>query len=179
MTASTIPVLETERLILRELREDDFRFERDFLGTGAARFIGGPMKPHQVWRNMAMILGHWMLRGFGFWAIEDKATGTYQGRAGLWYPHGWYGREIAWTLMPHGQGKGYATEAGLRARAHAYEVLGWDGAISQIDPQNTASKAVAKRLGAVFETTYDDPEYGPVEVWRHPFPEKTLQGGAQ
>lgn len=69
--------------------------------------------------------------------------------------------------MPHATGNGFATEAALTARAHAYDVLGWDTAISQIDPQNEASKAVARRLGASYESSYEDPEYGTMEVWRH------------
>ncbi|MCI2400689.1 GNAT family N-acetyltransferase [Aliiroseovarius subalbicans] len=167
MTTFTIPTLETERLILRAPREADFDAEVAFFASEASRFVGGPQPAHRTWRTMATVIGHWALRGFGFWALEDKATRTYQGRVGLWFPHGWYEREIGWSLMDHATGRGFATEAALAARAHAYETLGWDTAISQIDPENTASKAVAQRLGAHFECMYDDPEYGPIEIWRH------------
>lgn len=179
MTSFTIPVLETERLILRENRESDFEAEAAFFETDASRFVGGPRKPHQTWRGLAMMAGHWQLRGYGFWGVEEKATGTYLGRVGLWFPHGWKEREIGWTLMPAATGKGYATEAALAARAYAYDVLGWDTAISQIDPANEASKKVARRLGATFETTYDDPEYGPIEVWRHLAPGDIVNGGME
>jgi ribosomal-protein-alanine N-acetyltransferase len=180
MTISfTIPTLETERLILREPRESDFEAERDFYASDASRFVGGPLPEPQVWRNLAMLMGHWAFRGYGFWGLEDKATGTYQGRVGLWFPHGWMEREIGWTLMPHATGQGYATEAAIAARAHAYDVLGWDTAISQIDPGNEASKAVARRLGARFEKIYDDPVYGPVEIWRHLAPADLENGGME
>lgn len=175
----TIPRLETGRLILRDLREPDIGAEIDFYATEAARFVGGPKAPHQTWRAMAMMLGHWALRGFGFWALEEKASGRYLGRVGLWYPHGWYDREIGWTLMPAAQGQGFATEAAQAARAHAYDILGWDTAISQIAPDNAASKAVARRLGASFETLYEDPEYGPTEIWRHLPPEDLVDGGME
>ncbi|WP_372610595.1 GNAT family N-acetyltransferase [Aquicoccus sp.] len=177
--APDIPVLETERLILRAPRESDFEHERDFFATEGSRFVGGPLPAHRVWRSLAMLVGHWAFRGYGFWALDDRATGQYQGRVGLWFPEGWAEREIGWTLMPHGQGKGYATEAALAARAHAYDVLGWDTAISQIDPRNEASKAVARRLGASFEKIYDDPEYGPVEIWRHLAPADIENGGME
>ncbi|WP_300517197.1 GNAT family N-acetyltransferase [Aliiroseovarius sp.] len=167
MTSFTIPTLETDRLFLRAPREEDFAAEYDFFASDASRFVGGPLPPHRTWRALATVIGHWALRGFGFWALEDKATGTYQGRVGLWFPMGWKEREIGWTLMPHATGHGYATEAAIAARAHAYELLGWDSAISQIDPANTASKAVARRLGARFESHYEDPEYGTMEIWRH------------
>ena len=179
MSTFTIPTLETERLILRAPCEADFEADAAFYQTDAARFVGGPKKPHETWRLMAALIGHWAIRGYGFWALEDKATGTYQGRVGLWFPHGWFEREIGWTLMPTATGKGYATEAAFAARAFAYETLGWDTAISQIDPANEASKAVAKRLGASFEQTYDDPEYGATEVWRHLSPNDAAQGGME
>ncbi|MEZ5716474.1 MAG: GNAT family N-acetyltransferase [Paracoccaceae bacterium] len=179
MTGTTIPTLETARLILRAPQESDFEHERDFYATEAARFVGGPKQPHETWRMLAMMLGHWALRGYGFWALEDKATGTYQGRVGLWFPYGWSEREIGWTLMPHGQGKGFATEAAEAARAYAYDTLGWDTAISQIAAANDASKAVARRLGAHFERIYDDPQYGPVEIWRHLSPSDLVNGGME
>lgn len=171
--------LETERLILRRPREADYLPEVAFYQTEASKFVGGPKPAHQVWRNIAMLMGHWEIRGYGFWAVEEKATGTYVGRAGPWFPLGWKEPEIGWTLMPSATGKGYATEAAMAARAHAYarDGLGWDTAISQIDPKNDPSKAVATRLGATYESTYDDPEYGPIEVWRHPSA-ADLNGGA-
>ncbi len=179
MTSFTIPTLETERLFLRAPRESDFEAERDFYASEASHFVGGPKQPHEAWRSLAMLAGHWMLRGYGFWALEDKSSGTYQGRVGLWFPHGWYEREIGWTLMPHATGKGYATEAALAARAHAYDILGWDTAISQIDPANEPSKSVARRLGASFETTYEDPAYGMIEIWRHLAPADLENGGME
>ncbi|UWQ13596.1 GNAT family N-acetyltransferase [Aliiroseovarius sp. M344] len=172
MTLSlNIPVLTTDRLVMRAPCEADFTAEADFYTSDASKFVGGPMPAHRTWRLLATILGHWVMRGYGFWALDDKATGTYQGRVGLWFPHGWSEREIGWTLMPNAIGKGYATEAAAAARAHAYGALGWDTAISQIDPENEASKAVARRLDARFEAMYEDPEYGPTEIWRHPAPE--------
>ncbi|MCW1955078.1 MAG: GNAT family N-acetyltransferase [Roseobacter sp.] len=174
-----IPRLETERLILRAHREEDFRLEAEFYATEASRFVGGPVPEHKTWRMLAMMVGHWAFRGFGFWALEEKETGRYMGRAGLWFPQGWAEREIGWTLMNHATGKGYATEAALAARAHAYDVLGWDTAISQIAPSNTASKAVARRLGASFEQMHQDPEYGEIEIWRHLAPAEIVNGGME
>lgn len=175
----TIPTLETERMILRAPCEADIAHEIAFYATDAARFVGGPMAPHETWRAIATVLGHWALRGFGFWALEAKDGGAYLGRVGLWFPHGWSEREVAWTLMPDALGRGYATEAAITARAHAYDVLGWDTAVSQIDQANEPSKAVARRLGAHYESIYQDPKWGPVEVWRHPAPDDLADGGME
>lgn len=175
-----IPVLETERLILRAHRESDIASEVAFYQTEASKFVGGPKSADDTWRYISMMMGHWALRGFGFWALEEKDTGTYQGRVGLWYPHGWREREIGWILMPSATGKGFATEAASAARAHAYDILGWDTAISQIAVANHASKAVARRLGAVMEETYEPNEdYGTIEVWRHPAPADLVNGGME
>ena len=178
-TTFTIPTLETDRLILRAHREEDIAAEKAFFATDASRFVGGPLPAHRAWRTVAMMIGHWALRGYGFWALEHKATGTYLGRVGLWFPDGWDEREVGWTLMPAAWGKGFATEAAEAARTYAYDILGWDTAISQIDPENEPSKAVARRLGATFEKTYEDPEYGTIEVWRHPAPESLVNGGME
>ncbi len=165
-----IPVLETERLILREPRETDLEHEAEFFASDASRYVGGPLSRTDTWRVIAMVIGHWALRGYGFWGVEEKATGTYVGHVGLWRPEGWQESEIGWTLMPHATGNGYATEAALAARAYAYDVLGWKSAVSLIDPENTASMAVATRLGAEFETTYENPKFGLTQIWRHPAP---------
>ena len=172
-----IPDLETERLRFRAPSLDDLDAEAEFYASERSVHVGGPKERREVWRQLAGIIGHWVFRGYGFWALEEKDTGAYVGRTGLWFPYGWKEREIGWTLMPAAWGKGYATEAGLAARAHAYDVLGWNTAISQIDQSNEASKAVARRLGASFESTYDDPKFGTIEIWRHLSPADLENGG--
>lgn len=171
MNAFVIPTLETERLILRAPNEGDFRAEAEFYATDASRFVGGPQSESDAWRGLACIVGHWYLRGYGFWALEDKATRTYLGRVGLWFPVGWPEPEIGWMLMTGATGKGYATEAARAARSHAYDTLGWDTAISLIDPENTSSAAVATRLGATFDYIYEHATYGAMHVWRHLSPD--------
>lgn len=179
MTGVTIPTLETERLVLRAPAEGDFAAEAEFYASDASKFVGGPKRPDETWRTLAMLLGHWHMRGYGFWAIDEKETGAYVGRAGLWFPEGWPEPEIGWTLMNHATGKGYATEAALAARAYAYDVLGWATAISLIDPANAGSIAVAERLGAEFDYSYEHPEYGTMHIWRHPAPDTLADGGME
>jgi RimJ/RimL family protein N-acetyltransferase len=116
---------------------------------------------------MAAMAGHWTLRGYGFWALESKATGEFVGWAGLFNPEGWPEPEIGWTLLPGARGQGFATEAVLRSRAYAYETLGWKTAISLIRLPNEASIAVAERVGAHLEraTIFREAEIG---IYRHP-----------
>lgn len=167
-TTITIPTLETERLFLRALRAEDVEDEKAFFQTERSHMVGGPLPREQVWRVVAAMIGHWALRGFGFWALEEKTTGRYLGRVGLWQPEGWPDREIGWTLMEHAEGNGFAREAALAARAHAYDTLGWTTAISLIRVGNLRSEALARRLGASPDGEHIHPIVGAMNIWRHP-----------
>ena len=163
-----IPVLETERLLLREGRESDFELLVAFYADEqASKSVGGPLTRAETQGRVTFNRGHWALRGFGNWALEEKSTGEYAGWCGLWFPEGFPEREVGWGLMPAKRGRGYATEAALRARAYAYETLGWETAISLIARDNAPSLRVARRLGATFErmAQHEDLEFA---VYRHP-----------
>lgn len=161
------PTLETERLRLRPWRSDDLDVFAGFMASEEARFIGGPLSREDTWRRVAMLIGHWTLRGFGNWVLEEKASGAFVGYGGLWYPEGWRDRELMWGLLPAFRGRGYATEAAGRARAYAYAELGWTTIVSYIAPTNLPSRAVAERLGATREGSIE--LRGAVaDVWRHP-----------
>ena len=150
--------LETERLKLRQLRESDLDAHTKMTSDPEVmKFLGDgkPLDRAQSWRTMAGILGHWQLRGFGFWAMEEKRSGTLVGRAGLWMPEGWPMLEVGWTLAKEHWGKGYATEVGKTALRVAFE-RGATKVCSLIMPGNTRSIAVAERLGEKLE--------GPVKV---------------
>ncbi|WP_299355041.1 GNAT family N-acetyltransferase [uncultured Shimia sp.] len=180
MTATfSIPTLESERLILRAPAEKDFEAEAAFYASDASSFVGGPKRPDETWRMLCSLVGHWAFRGYGLWAVDDKKTGAYLGKVGLWCPDGWPEPEIGWSLLPEAWGNGFATEAAIAARDHAYSTLGWKTAISLIDPANAASEAVAKRLGASFETTYEHPAFGSMYIWRHPSADDLAAGGME
>lgn len=168
VTTFEIPTLETERLILRAHTLDDIPAEIAFFETDRSEGVGGPLPAEQVWRGVATMAGHWALRGYGFWAIEDKETGDYLGRAGLWYPHGWPEPELGWTLMQNAEGRGIAFEAALRAREYAYDVLGWTTAISMMRINNTRSIALAERMGATLDGEFEHVRFGPCYIYRHP-----------
>ena len=169
--ALDIPVLETERLRFRMLSISDFDEEAAFYATERSKGVGGPLAPRDVWRVLSMFIGHWVVHGYGMWALEDKKTGRYAGRAGFLNPHDWPEPEIGWTLMAHAEGKGLAYEAAVAVRAYAYGALGWTSAISLILDDNTRSAALAERLGCVRDGVFEHAVHGPVPVWRHPAPE--------
>ena len=141
--------LETERLTLRMWREDDFEpFARICADPEVMRYLGGKtLTRAEAWRNMAFLVGHWHLLGYGHWVAEEKASGQFIGRLGFLNPEGWPGFEIGWTLAREHWGKGYATEGARRALHYAFTELDKDHVISLIHPENQGSIRVAERLG--------------------------------
>ena len=72
--------------------------------------------------------------------------------------------------MAPAEGRGVAMEAAIAARAYAYRVLGWQTAVSMIDPGNARSIRLAQRLGCRMEGMFQHIRLGPMEIWRHPAP---------
>ncbi|MEL6522151.1 MAG: GNAT family N-acetyltransferase [Pseudomonadota bacterium] len=162
------PTLYTKRLKLRPMKPEDIEYEQAFYQTDRSQYVGGQMHPADVWRVIAARIGHWALRGYGSFAIEERETSAYCGHVGPWHPVEWPEPEIAWSVMGNAEGRGIAFEAAIEVRAWAYEKLGWNTTISMIDPTNHRSIALAKRLGATFERDFDHHKFGKLQVWRHP-----------
>ncbi len=170
-TVVRIPTLETERLRLRAPRPDDFDAFADFRASPRSRYAGGPFSRAEAFEQMAAIVGHWHLRGYGRWIVADKEGDRALGLVGLFYPEGWLEPEIAWAVFDEAEGRGIALEAARATRAHAYETLGWRTLVSLIDPQNTRSAALAERMGATREGVFHHQTLGALDVWRHLPPE--------
>jgi RimJ/RimL family protein N-acetyltransferase len=153
----TYDELETDRLKLRMWRERDIDDYAELTADPLVMRYLQPGKPPftrgEAWRSMAFFIGHWQLRGYGHWAVEEKASGRMIGRIGFLNPEGWPGFEIGWTLARHAWGKGYATEGGRRALEYAFKDLDQPHVISLIHPENTPSMKVAERLGEKREGT--------------------------
>jgi RimJ/RimL family protein N-acetyltransferase len=165
-----IPILETERLKLRAFRSEDLDAWTAVMGDPeVARYVApAPMTREESWRSMAGSLGHWLLRGYGTWAVERKSDGAMMGRVGMINPEGWPGLEIGWTLGSAFWGQGYATEAAAAAMRYAFLTQPAVKIISCIDPDNVASQAVARRLGETkgerTALTVGGKDY-PIDIW--------------
>lgn len=158
------PRLETERLILRPHLHEDFPLylsmwqDADF-----CRFIGGqPLAEEDAWTKMIRHMGHWAFLGFGYWALEEKATGEFIGEAGVvdfkrnTTPSLKGLQEAGWGLLPTAHGKGYASEALtalLQWRDKHFPAL---ASACMISPENSPSLRLAERHGfhAWTEITY-------------------------
>ncbi len=150
MVMVEIPTLETPRLRLTALSERHFNDYAAMLADPeSTRWVGDgqPLDRTNAWRSLAMLLGHWQLRGFGMWALELKETGEFVGRAGLMYPDGWPDLELGWMLKPTHRHQGYATEAGNATLDFAWTQLRAPRVISLVRIGNEASDRLAERLG--------------------------------
>jgi RimJ/RimL family protein N-acetyltransferase len=167
------PTLLTERLILRPFEESDLH---DYTELCAAPEVQRWLRLSEgfgrrdAWLGMAQWRGQWELRGSGHFAVEERATGRFVGRAGLHRPEeeDWPGLEVGWTLHPDVWGRGYATEAGAASLAYAFGVVGVSEAFSVILPENHRSQAVARRLGLTLieERSLSSFPDAPHGIWR-------------
>lgn len=147
---------ETARLRLRLPREDDLdSFARWVADEETMKWMQQPVLDRdEAWRTLAMFLGHWQLRGFGPWMIEEKSSGRLLGRGGLWRPEGWPGLEYSILIAPDARTSGIATEVGRESVRCAFEVLGVEEVFGFIAPWNTRSIALANTLEFEFRDTW-------------------------
>lgn len=167
MTRLDVPIIETDRLILRGPKEQDFEAFAAFGASERAKWVGGLYPRHRAWGGFLNLFGHWALRGYGWWMLEDKSGGAVAGRVGIAMHDGWDEPELGWHLFGGFEGKGLAFEAAKAARQHAARHQGLDGVISYVNPGNTRSVKLAERLDATYER---DAELlgGLACVYRHP-----------
>jgi ribosomal-protein-alanine N-acetyltransferase len=146
--------LTSERLVLRPLRESDLdELAAIYADPYAMAFLGGPRTREDTRTRLGWMIAAHRDQGFGLWATTLRADGTLIGRCGILVQdvEGVREHEIAYTLGSRWWRHGYATEAAAAIRDHARSQLGLDRLISLIDPANTASQAVAKRIGMTHE----------------------------
>lgn len=151
----SVPIIETDRLILRAHGLDDFPALAAMWGDPAiARYIGGkPSTREECWARLLRYAGHWELLGFGFWAVQMKEDSRLVGDVGF---ANWE-REISpsleglpeggWVFSREAHGRGIATEAVEAALAWMDGHLGAKSTACIIGPENAASIRVAEKVG--------------------------------
>ena len=149
------PVIETARLRLRPHQVDDFdACVAMWSDPAITRYtIGDPSPPPRTWLRILAYRGHWVLMGFGYWAVEEKTTGRYIGDIGFAeykrdiQPSIEGAPELGWALITEAHGKGYATEALRAAVAWGDAHFGSARTVCIINEDNQASFRVAEKLG--------------------------------
>ncbi|MCX7566731.1 GNAT family N-acetyltransferase [Sulfitobacter sp. F26169L] len=164
---TSVPVITTDRLILRGPRESDFEAFAAFGASERSKWVGGPYPRIRNWGGFLATYGHWAMRGFGMWMLEHRETGGTAGRVGMIFNDGWDEPELGWSVFEGFEGQGIAFEAASAARRYAAQHQNLDGVISYINPENTRSIALAERLGAHHER--DSELLGnTTRIYRHP-----------
>ena len=165
-TLAAVPVLETSRLRLRGFRADDFDawFAMSRLPAFHRYLTPEPMPAEEVWKLLLRSAGHWAIMGYGFWAVEERASGRFVGGIGflslkraLEPPLG-EAPEIGWVLDPAVHGLGYATEGVEAALAWGASHFGQVRTVCIIHPENEPSLRVAAKFGyrEYARTTYHE-----------------------
>ncbi|EFG2885909.1 GNAT family N-acetyltransferase [Escherichia coli] len=163
-------MIETERLILRPHRLDDFEaLHAIWTEPDVVRHITGrPSTRAESWDRLSRYAGQWALLGHGFLAAEEKASGAYVGDIGIGRFERGLGPdfddfdEAGWILGPAAQGKGFATEAMTAILAWFAREKGPRRTVCIVSPENAASIRVAGKLGyrpfadRIFPGTEDD-----------------------
>ena len=165
-TEAGVPILATARTILRSHRLDDFEtYAAMWTEPAVTRFIGGkPRTREESWMRFLRHAGLWSLIGYGFWAIEDKASGRFIGEAGFHdlkreiEPSIEGVPEAGWALASVAHGRGMASEVVGRIVAWADDTFGPAKTVCIIDPENSASLKVAEKSGyrETLRTTYHE-----------------------
>ena len=143
-----IPIIETERLILRGPIAEDFDvYQRFYADEDASAAYGGPLPLNLAWKKLASDLGHWQLRGYGMWSVEYRETHEMVGGCGLVWPEGWPRSELTWWIVPSARRQGFALEASRAVIAFAYRELKWEFVETHMNDENEAARKLAVRLG--------------------------------
>lgn len=150
--------LETKRLILRMFKDDKdwqelhkYYSDEDCTKYTTGRFL----TESESWRAIAGMIGHWHLRGYGPYAIEEKSSGNILGLVGLWYPNDWPEPEIKWGLIRQYWGQGFASEAARAVQKTASKYIPDLSPISLIHSKNDMSINLAVAMKAEFEKTVE------------------------
>lgn len=142
----------TERLTFRPLAANDLDFLASLLShPEVMRYYPKPLSRPEALAWIEKQCWRYETHGHGLWLVSDRLTGNPVGQAGLatQVVDGSPEPEIGYLLHHPFWHLGYATEAAVAVRDHAFSTLHLPHVISLVRPANTASQAVARRVGMV------------------------------
>jgi ribosomal-protein-alanine N-acetyltransferase len=143
-------VFESPRLVGRRLEPEDREAMLAVYGDAAAmRWVGDgtPLTPEECDRWLTVTADNYRQRGYGMFALVERATGAVVGFAGLVHPGGQAEAEIKYALLRSVWGRGYATEAARALLDYGAAAHGLEEIIATVAPDNHASQRVLARAG--------------------------------
>ena len=168
-----MPEISTERLIMRGWQESDLAPWAAMNADPEVRQYVGPLLTFEQAAAWALNFQDDLDRyGFGFWALEVRASGEFIGFTGLGIVDGEMpvtGIEIGWRLARPAWGRGYATEAALAAMDYGFGVMGRPEIVAVTMARNLRSQAVMRRIGMTRDPAedFDDPDVDEGPLRRH------------
>lgn len=147
--SSSVPSIETARLVLRPCKLSDWPVLEPIWTTDQARFIGGPMTAEDAWLDFNQCLSSWFLRGTGALAITTHDSDTPLGIVVIMHEYGDPELELGWLITKDAEGNGYATEAAEALLDWTFRQLGVTQMVSYVHANNVKSANLATRLGGV------------------------------
>lgn len=148
-------VLETERLIIRHLSDDDAEFMLELLNDPAFIQNIGDRKIRSLDGARAYIqngpVASYAKHGFGLYLVQLKETGESIGISGLIRRDQLDDVDIGYAFLPKFWSKGYAIESARAIKQYAHNVIGLKRMVAITDPNNAASIHVLEKLGMKFE----------------------------
>ncbi|MGH7712452.1 MAG: GNAT family N-acetyltransferase [Gemmatimonadaceae bacterium] len=148
------PGIQTERLTLRELTHDDLDFVASMLSDPEVmRYYPKALTRAESLGWIEKQRARYTMDGHGLWLVSLVGSGEPVGQVGLALQHVDDGHEpeIGWLLHRPYWGHGYASEAAIAVRDHAFVALGMPYVISLIRPENEPSRRVAQRVGMIVQ----------------------------
>ena len=144
---------------------------------GVTRFISDrPATEHESWMRYLRYAGHWIVMGYGFWAVTRKDTAAFIGEIGFsdfkrpidlpirGIP------EAGWAFVSSVHGQGYAGEALTACLAWSDKVARFPLTTCIIEPENEPSIRLAERAGYARATTIFGPDGTPIDLYERPRP---------
>ncbi|WP_370275026.1 GNAT family N-acetyltransferase [Pararhodobacter marinus] len=177
--AASLPMLRTDRLLLRAPRLEDFALYAELLSGARGAGFGGPLTREAAWDDWMRMVGLWLMRGHGVWTAETRASdldpalpaGQIAGFVLIGFEPGDEEPELGWILASDFEGRGLAQEAAQALLDYVHDTLHFTSLVSYIDPDNARSRDLARRLGARFDGMLDGSE-----IWRHLPPRQPERG---
>jgi [ribosomal protein S5]-alanine N-acetyltransferase len=144
------PILETARLLLREMSLGDLDFVAAMLADPEVmRFYPKCYTRDEAIAWIERQLKRYARHGHGLWLVLERTTGDPVGQVGLLIQNirGVEEKEVAYLIHRPFWQRGFATEAAAACRDHAFEVFARQQVFALVRPENGPSQAVARKLG--------------------------------
>jgi RimJ/RimL family protein N-acetyltransferase len=165
--------LNTQRLVLRGWRESDLEpWSAMNADPEVCEHLGPPLTVERSVASAYSFQDDLDRNGFGFWAVEVRATGEFLGFTGLdpvddGMP--FTGVEVGWRLARSAWGHGYATEAATVALTYGFGTVGLPEILAVTTSTNVRSRAVMRRIGMTYDPAgdFDEPDVQDGPLSRH------------